>query len=753
MSRSNRDNLFWLEPSVARTIWRGANAAVFGLAALAPSSCTTFGEISVANAGGGGSSAANGGGGGSDPANDPCTPGSERSCYSGAAETAYVGLCVSGKRICKLDGLGFGDCEGEVLPETETCGNPADEDCDGLTNEDGADCNCTPGAEIACYSAAPATKDVGPCKAGSQACNEEGNGYRACDGELTPKAETCDTSFDDDCDGSVNEEGDSCVCIPGATEDCSDAPSGKAGVGACVMGSRACNSAGTEWGSCDGDVSPTSAEACNNGKDDDCNGQTDDGCSCTSGQTQSCYSGTDETKGVGSCQAGSQSCASNGTWGNCSGEVLPTSENCTTSADDDCDGAANESAAGCVCTPGATESCYTGPSGTENVGVCESGTRTCASTGKSWGPCDGQTLPEASELCDNGEDDNCAAGVDEGCSIPCAPTGWAASLTLPGATDAQLAIDSTGGVWVAYLFNNELRVAHKPAVGIWETAVWVDASTGLFSAPAIGVDDADGVWVAFNGWADKDLKVAHKPSGAAWETPVVVDATAGDFSSPSIAIDGAGGVWVSYEGAGQAVKVTHKPSGSSWQAPVDLDPGVYSSVATDSTGGVWVTYTSLSADETKVSHKPSGATWETPVVLEATYSQTPSIAIDATDGVWVSYGAEGTTDFLKVVHKPASGTWQTPVTVDAGGAESAIAIDALGGIWVSYSPNTTGAETYLSLVHKPAGASWQAPVVVDSTSNTGNNTSLGIDATGGVWVSYTHYDPDGNETKVAYACP
>jgi hypothetical protein len=80
------------------------------------------------------------------------------------------------------------------------------------------------------------------------------------------------------------------------------------------------------------------------------------------------------------------------------------------------DGAACE-AGQCVgepdlCEAGETESCYFGPAGTEGVGPCRAGTRTCLADGTGWGPCEGMVLP-VQEICDNGIDDNCNGVVDE----------------------------------------------------------------------------------------------------------------------------------------------------------------------------------------------------------------------------------------------------------------------------------------------------------------------------------------------------
>ncbi|WP_437663419.1 hypothetical protein [Sorangium sp. So ce1182] len=59
-----------------------------------------------------------------------------------------------------------------------------------------------------------------------------------------------------------------------------------------------------------------------------------------------------------------------------------------------------------VCAPGATESCYAGPAGTEGVGACRAGVSTCNAEGTALGPCEGEVLPSA---------DDCATPEDEDC--------------------------------------------------------------------------------------------------------------------------------------------------------------------------------------------------------------------------------------------------------------------------------------------------------------------------------------------------
>ena len=129
-----------------------------------------------------------------------CVPGATTPCYPGPAGTLGVGACQQGTATCDADGSGYGECIGAVVPGIETCDTPVDDDCDGLVNEEGVGCGCSPGSQIACYSGPAGTSGVGVCKAGVQTCNPDGQSYGPCMGEIVPSAEACATLADEDCD-------------------------------------------------------------------------------------------------------------------------------------------------------------------------------------------------------------------------------------------------------------------------------------------------------------------------------------------------------------------------------------------------------------------------------------------------------------------------------------------------------------------------------------------------------------------------
>lgn len=344
-----------------------------------------------------------------------------RVCYSGPEGTAGVGRCLEGTSACTADGSGFANaCEGEITPAEEDCASPFDDDCDGEINEG---CACEPGAIAACYSGPANTVEVGICSAGTQTCAADGLSFDACAGETLPLAEDCATSEDDDCDGEANETEAGCLCAPGESQSCYSGPSGTLGVGICMAGEQVCDEDGQGWGPCTGETLPAS-EDCAQEFDEDCDGSVNEGsagCVCEPGTIAACYSGPAGTLGVGLCSGGEQTCDGNGLgFGPCSGEVLPATETCNTSGDDDCDGATNEEGAGCVCVPGSSAACYSGPAGTAGVGVCSTGLQTCEPSGLAYGACIGEVVP-IPEDCNTPLDENCDGTVNEttsGCACP-----------------------------------------------------------------------------------------------------------------------------------------------------------------------------------------------------------------------------------------------------------------------------------------------------------------------------------------------
>ena len=178
-----------------------------------------------------------------------------------------------------------------------------------------------------------------------------------------------------------------------------------AACGGSSTGSGGGGSGTSAAGGAGGSTTPTSSSSSGEGGASTTSSASGGGgaAACTPGATQACYTGPANTMNLGACKPGVATCQDDGTFGPCAGEVLPVPESCTTLLDDNCNGKTNE---GCICMPGAMEACYGGPPGTQGVGICKAGTKTCADDGLSFGPCEGQVQPAL---------ENCLASADEDC--------------------------------------------------------------------------------------------------------------------------------------------------------------------------------------------------------------------------------------------------------------------------------------------------------------------------------------------------
>lgn len=163
-------------------------------------------------------------------------------------------------------------------------------------------------------------------------------------------------------------------CVAGTMEPCGD------------CGTRVCDSFRLEWNACIGD-----------GTRQDC-WETPEGAPLP---------GEKPTEPKGKCTVGAQICQSDGTWSACTGAVAPAaSDDCNVAGDDsNCSGMPND---GCNCGPGMMRACGT------NEGNCQQGTQVC--TANTWGPCEGEVKPLASDSClVTGDDANCNNLPNEGC--------------------------------------------------------------------------------------------------------------------------------------------------------------------------------------------------------------------------------------------------------------------------------------------------------------------------------------------------
>jgi len=280
---------------------------------------------------------------------------------------------------------------------SEQC-DGVDNNCNGLIDED-LTSSCTKrgcqGTKL-CYYGLWSKCDISIAEAQPEVCNDKDDNCNGLIDEDWPdKGKPCGECGVYTC--NPNGLGLQCtvhgVCSPGEKE---SAQCGTTSTGVCQYGikERTCTSSCSwgPWSSCTGNIEP-STEICDGSVDENCDGTVDEGCDCTVGQTRECGESN-----IGECRKGTQTCTSEGKWGNCIGSVGPTEEKCD-GLDNNCNGMVDENL---------VRQC-----GTSDKGACQFGNQTCSEG--SWSSCTGNIEP-STEICDGSVDENCNGLVDENCS-------------------------------------------------------------------------------------------------------------------------------------------------------------------------------------------------------------------------------------------------------------------------------------------------------------------------------------------------
>jgi hypothetical protein len=137
--------------------------------------------------------------------------------------------------------------------------------------------------------------------------------------------------------------------------------------------------------------------------------------------------------------------------------------------DDECEG--------CVCEPGLTESCYSGPAETADVGICRSGTHTCQTSGLGWSACDGEAVPRG-EDCFTAEDENCDGNTPE-CSEVWS-LGFGNELTQ---VTRSVALDADGNVYAFGDFEGTVSYGGEPLTATETKADLVVSKHDMYGNP------------------------------------------------------------------------------------------------------------------------------------------------------------------------------------------------------------------------------------------------------------------------------
>ncbi|MFH0791036.1 MAG: choice-of-anchor U domain-containing protein [Candidatus Omnitrophota bacterium] len=319
--------------------------------------------------------------------------------------------------------------------------------------------------------------------------------------------------------------------------------------------------------------------------------------------------------------------------------------------------------------------------------------------------------------------------------------------------EPSIAIDSSNNVHISYLDrsnNDELKYATN-ASGIWATTT-IDSSGDVGMDTSIATDSGNKAHISYSDWGNEEIKYATNVSGS-WITTTVDSA----IQFTSIAIDSSNNLHISYRASGGSyglLKYATNASGSWVTTSVDSscrDVGS-PSIAIDSNNKVHISYCDWGNYDLKYATNTSGS-WVTTTVDSGGYVYGPtSIAIDSSNNAHISYAIYGpdweSTDLKYATN--ASGSWIT-TTIDSGGYVgdyTSIAIDSSDNVYFSYTAYDADWSNGKLKYTTNASGSW-VTTIVDS-GNIGD-TSMSIDSINNAHVSYTNYDTGWGNLNLKYA--
>ncbi len=217
-----------------------------------------------------------------------------------------------------------------------------------------------------------------------------------------------------------------------------------------------------------------------------------------------------------------------------------------------------------ACSPGETEPCYSGADGTEGVGVCLGGSRTCEENGSGFGVCEGEVVP-GEEDCATLGNEACTGAF--GCSDPVffrqygdSDIQWGTAVAFEsetgtsyvagalegamkigdeafinnGGEDVFLArLDPTGEpLWARSFGSDQIHSA-------WAVAASPDGGVVALVNPGKGIDFGDGQTALNSALVKLDAS-----GNVVWTTGCTQETNPGSSPIQDMAVDGAGNVIV-----------------------------------------------------------------------------------------------------------------------------------------------------------------------------------------------------------------
>jgi len=315
-----------------------------------------------------------------------------------------------------------------------------------------------------------------------------------------------------------------------------------------------------------------------------------------------------------------------------------------------------------------------------------------------------------------------------------ATTGYNTSASDIGR--GMLAIDSSRNVHLSYwdLANNRLKYATN-AASAWSTYT-LDMLGNVGQYTSIAANSTGKASISYYDATYGVLKFATNTSGA-WVATPVDSGTVGQYSS--LALTGTGSARIAYFDSSKThLKFASNALGSWATATVDsgANVGKYASLALDSLNNAHVSYYDTTTGDLKYATNASGS-WVLAAVDQLTdLGYHTSMAVGPANKQYISYS---TADGKLKLATNAAGSW-TASTVDSGTTttqnqfqNTSIKVDSTGKVYISYYDAINGD---LKFATRPSGTTVWSVGVIDSAGTVGQYSSLALDTNRRAHISY-----------------